>query len=65
MMRVEMSEADERVGITGSLAALGKAAGMRPKGWLGRDYGSQRTRSWPVPASICPRLARATTNPTR
>ena len=44
MITSKMSEADERQEITESLAALEKAAGIRPKGWLGQDYGeSQRT----------------------
>jgi len=39
-----MSEAEEKAEIATSIAAVEKAAGVRPKGWLGQDYGeSQRT----------------------
>lgn len=44
MITSKMSEADEKAEIAASLAAIEKAAGVRPTGWLGQDYGeSQRT----------------------
>ena len=44
MITSKMSEAEEKAEIAESLAAIEKAAGARPKGWLGQDYGeSQRT----------------------
>ncbi len=44
MITSEMSEAEEKQEIAASIAAVEKAAGTRPKGWLGQDYGeSQRT----------------------
>lgn len=44
MITSKMSEADERREIAEAIAILEKAAGVRPKGWLGQDYGeSQRT----------------------
>ena len=44
MITSKMSEAEEKAEIAESLAAIEKAAGVRPKGWLGQDYGeSQRT----------------------
>jgi peptidoglycan/xylan/chitin deacetylase (PgdA/CDA1 family) len=39
-----MSEAEEKAEIAEAVAAIEKAAGVRPNGWLGQDYGeSQRT----------------------
>ncbi len=44
MLSSKMSEAEEKAEIDGSIAAIEKAAGTRPKGWLGQEYGeSQRT----------------------
>ncbi len=44
MITSKMSEAEERAEIAEAIAAIDKAAGVRPKGWLGQDYGeSQRT----------------------
>ena len=44
MITSKMSEAEERAEIAGAIAAIDKAAGARPTGWLGQDYGeSQRT----------------------
>jgi allantoinase len=44
MITSQMSEAEEKQEIAASIAAVEKAAGTRPKGWLGQDYGeSQRT----------------------
>ena len=44
MISSKMSEAEEKAEIATSIAAIEKAAGMRPKGWLGQEYGeSQRT----------------------
>jgi peptidoglycan/xylan/chitin deacetylase (PgdA/CDA1 family) len=44
MITSAMSEADETAEIARSIAAIEKAAGVTPKGWLGQDYGeSQRT----------------------
>ncbi len=44
MISSKMSEAEENAEIATSLAAIETAAGVRPKGWLGQDYGeSQRT----------------------
>jgi peptidoglycan/xylan/chitin deacetylase (PgdA/CDA1 family) len=44
MITSSMSEADEKAEIAQSIAALEKATGSRPRGWLGQDYGeSQRT----------------------
>lgn len=44
MITSKMSEAEEKAEIAASLDAIEKAAGVRPKGWLGQDYGeSQRT----------------------
>lgn len=44
MISSKMSEAEEKAEIAASLAAIEKAAGVRPTGWLGQDYGeSQRT----------------------
>jgi len=44
MITSKMSEAEEKAEIATSIAAVEKAAGVRPKGWLGQDYGeSQRT----------------------
>ena len=40
----KMSEAEEKKEIATAIAAVEKAAGARPKGWLGQEYGeSQRT----------------------
>ena len=40
----KMSEAEEKAEITTSIAAIEKAAGVKPTGWLGQEYGeSQRT----------------------
>ena len=40
----KMTEAEERAEIATSIAAIEKAAGVTPKGWLGQEYGeSQRT----------------------
>ncbi len=39
-----MTEAEEKTEIARAIAAVGKAAGVPPRGWLGQDYGeSQRT----------------------
>jgi len=44
MISSTMSEADEKKEIATSIAAIEKAAGVRPTGWLGQDYGeSHRT----------------------
>jgi peptidoglycan/xylan/chitin deacetylase (PgdA/CDA1 family) len=44
MITSKMSEADETKEIAEAIAAIESAAGVRPKGWLGQDYGeSQRT----------------------
>ncbi len=44
MLSSKMSEAEEKQEIATSIAAIEKAAGARPKGWLGQEYGeSQRT----------------------
>jgi allantoinase len=39
MITSKMSEAEEKAEIAQSIAAIEKAAGMTPKGWLGQDYG--------------------------
>lgn len=38
MITSKMSEAEERAEIQNAVAAVGKAAGVRPTGWLGQDY---------------------------
>jgi allantoinase len=44
MISSKMSEDEERSEIGASIAAVEKASGVRPKGWLGQEYGeSQRT----------------------
>lgn len=44
MISSKMSEAEEKQEIATSIAALEKATGTAPKGWLGQEYGeSQRT----------------------
>ncbi len=44
MITSKMTEAEEKAEIANSIAVLEKAAGVRPTGWLGQDYGeSQRT----------------------
>ena len=44
MITSKMSEAEEKAEIAEAIAAIEKAAGVRPKGWLGQDYGeSART----------------------
>jgi peptidoglycan/xylan/chitin deacetylase (PgdA/CDA1 family) len=44
MISSKMSEAEEKAEIADSIAAIEKAAGVTPKGWLGQEYGeSQRT----------------------
>ena len=44
MLSSRMSEAEEKAEIESSVAAIEKAAGARPRGWLGQEYGeSQRT----------------------
>ncbi len=44
MISSKMSEAEEKQEIATSIAALEKATGAAPKGWLGQEYGeSQRT----------------------
>jgi len=44
MITSKMSETEERAEIAEAIAAIDKAAGARPTGWLGQDYGeSQRT----------------------
>jgi peptidoglycan/xylan/chitin deacetylase (PgdA/CDA1 family) len=44
MITSKMSEAEEKAEIAEAIAAVEKAAGVRPKGWLGQDYGeSART----------------------
>ena len=44
MITSKMSEAEEKAEIAEAIASIEKAAGVRPKGWLGQDYGeSQRT----------------------
>jgi peptidoglycan/xylan/chitin deacetylase (PgdA/CDA1 family) len=44
MISSKMSEAEEQSEIGAAIAAVEKAAGVRPKGWLGQEYGeSQRT----------------------
>lgn len=40
----KMTEAEEKAEIAASIAAIEKAAGVTPKGWVGQEYGeSQRT----------------------
>ena len=44
MITSKMTEAEEKAEIADSIAAIEKAAGIRPRGWLGQDYGeSART----------------------
>jgi allantoinase len=44
MISSKMAEAEEKTEIAISIAAIEKAAGVRPAGWLGQEYGeSQRT----------------------
>jgi len=44
MISSNMSEAQEKTEIATAIATLEKAAGTKPKGWLGQEYGeSQRT----------------------
>ncbi len=44
MITSKMSEAEEKAEIAEAIGAIEKAAGVRPTGWLGQDYGeSQRT----------------------
>ena len=44
MISSKMSEAEEKAEIATSIAAIEKATGTAPKGWLGQEYGeSQRT----------------------
>jgi peptidoglycan/xylan/chitin deacetylase (PgdA/CDA1 family) len=44
MITSKMSEAEEKAEIGEAITAVETAAGVRPKGWLGQDYGeSQRT----------------------
>jgi allantoinase len=44
MISSKMTEAEEKAEIAASLAAIEKAAGVKPAGWLGQEYGeSQRT----------------------
>ncbi len=44
MISSKMSEAEEKAEITTSIAAIEKATGTAPKGWLGQEFGeSQRT----------------------
>jgi peptidoglycan/xylan/chitin deacetylase (PgdA/CDA1 family) len=44
MISSKMTEAEEKAEIAASVAAIEKAAGVRPTGWLGQEYGeSQRT----------------------
>ena len=44
MITSKMSEAEEKAEIDASVAAIEKATGQRPTGWLGQDYGeSART----------------------
>jgi len=44
MISSKMSEAEEKAEIATSIAAIEKATGAAPKGWLGQEYGeSQRT----------------------
>jgi peptidoglycan/xylan/chitin deacetylase (PgdA/CDA1 family) len=44
MISSKMTEAEEKAEIAASIAAIEKAAGVRPTGWLGQEYGeSQRT----------------------
>ena len=44
MISSKMSEAEEKVEIASSIEAIEKAAGVKPAGWLGQEYGeSQRT----------------------
>ncbi len=44
MLTSKMSEAEEKKEIADSIAAVAKASGQKPTGWLGQDYGeSQRT----------------------
>ena len=42
MITSRMSEAEEKAEIAQSIAAIEKAAGARPKGWQGQDYGESR-----------------------
>jgi allantoinase len=44
MISSKMSEAEEKAEIASSIAAIEKATGTKPAGWLGQEYGeSQRT----------------------
>ena len=44
MLSSKMSETEEKAEIATSIAAIEKAAGVKPTGWLGQEYGeSQRT----------------------
>lgn len=44
MITSTMTEAEEKAEIAQSIAAIEQATGVKPKGWLGQDYGeSQRT----------------------
>ena len=44
MITSKMSEAEEKAEIATSIAAVEQAAGVKPKGWVGQEYGeSQRT----------------------
>ena len=44
MLSSKMSEAEEKAEIASSIAAIEKATGSKPTGWLGQDYGeSHRT----------------------
>ena len=42
MISSKMSEAEEKAEIANSIAAIEKAAGVRPTGWLDQDYGESR-----------------------
>lgn len=53
MITSKMSEAEETKEIAEAITTIEKAAGVRPKGWLGQDYGeSQRTPQLLADASL-------------
>src|SRR5207302_2120938 len=39
MLSSRMSETEERATIAASLETIARAAGTRPRGWIGQDYG--------------------------
>ena len=68
MITSKMSEAEEKAEIAASIAAIEKAAGVTPKGWLGpgiRREPAHAASCWPMPASTTCSTGRTTTSPTR